>query len=806
MRLSPRSKKLLNVYLAVSLAFFFPLTGATLAYATTPTLEEAQAQLTAAQQELTDAQAALAAVNADVTSATDNLATAQTAYNDALTAYNATQVAHPGTTTTSSQNVVQNGQFNDASAWSGIAMYQDYMYNNSNIALVMNGILKGSYSSGNFYMQQGTFTSPVRNVTFSVDVWNNDNNNGVATAADYYRIEFRTYAADGTRLNYYNLQWSNGWHDWITRSATYTLSQDAVRWDVGFRLADGGYWNGNYGPAVDNVQVIAQVATTSPTTYTYGEAETQALQDAQANLTSAQAALTAALADQATVQQRVSAAEAEMQRLTLLVAELTPHINAPTNLTAELTSTHVNLSWSAPTSNLSGVTLERYAIMWSTTHFTQNGWGWVHDQTSVSIPLEILNQNGGLGSTFQFQIRADNDTLAIYSPYSNVVSVLTQEPQWWQIQFDEGQQVSISAPAGYVFSTPRGWYGTPDGTCGLDVTSVITPLIQGNATASFSANNALFTDPCPGWGKVLRLSTPVVVATVVEPTPAPEPEITPTPTTPPSPTPTETPQPPVVVEPTPTPEPGPAPSPTPTPAPEPQPEPQPSQTPEPTPTPTPTPTPEPTIEPNPEPTTPVEPEPEPTQPSEPEPTPEPEPTVPAKPEEPAVVPEEEPSPEPTPSVEPEEPTEEEPITSVEDLPEEITASILLDIKLDEIVPTDLTPTQAEAIKEAALEVFETAAPGSAAYEQALDALLVAAQADDIVVDEELASIPGIGAAAVAVAEVLNLLSNVGADMNPEVREDAQKATVAAVIVGQIAGAAIAATSAAAPAAASRRIK
>jgi hypothetical protein len=140
------------------------------------------------------------------------------------------------------------------------------------------------------------------------------------------------------------------------------------------------------------------------------------------------------------------------------------------------------------------------------------------------------------------------------------------------------------------------------------------------------------------------------------------------------------------------------------------------------------------------------------------------------------------------------------------LPEEITAGVILSIALDEIVPTELTAAQAEEIKEAALEIFETAEPGSTEYEQALDALMVAAEADDIVVAEELASIPGIGAAAVAVAEVLNLLSNVGADMNPEVREDAQKATVAAVIVGQIAGAAIAATSAAAPAAASRRIK
>lgn len=127
----------------------------------------------------------------------------------------------------------------------------------------------------------------------------------------------------------------------------------------------------------------------------------------------------------------------------------------------------------------------------------------------------------------------------------------------------------------------------------------------------------------------------------------------------------------------------------------------------------------------------------------------------------------------------------------------------MSVELKEIVPTDLTPQQAEALKEAALETFKTAEPGSAEYEQALDALMVAAQQDDIVLSPELAAIPG----AQAIADVINLLGNVGADMNPTVREEAQKATVAAVIVGQIAGSAIAATaSAAAPSAASRRNK
>lgn len=155
---------------------------------------------------------------------------------------------------------------------------------------------------------------------------------------------------------------------------------------------------------------------------------------------------------------------------------------------------------------------------------------------------------------------------------------------------------------------------------------------------------------------------------------------------------------------------------------------------------------------------------------------------------------EEPEPEPTPTAspepKPEEPEEEKEIVVLPPLDD------LTKVNFEEITPTDLTAAQAEEIKEAALETFLTAEQGSPEYEAALTALLVAAQADDIVVDEALASIPGIGQAAVAVAQVLNLLSNVGADISPEVRETAQEATVAAVIVGQVAQAAMAATASA----------
>jgi hypothetical protein len=72
-----------------------------------------------------------------------------------------------------------------------------------------------------------------------------------------------------------------------------------------------------------------------------------------------------------------------------------------------------------------------------------------------------------------------------------------------------------------------------------------------------------------------------------------------------------------------------------------------------------------------------------------------------------------------------------------------------------------------------------------------------AKADDPVVPEELAAIPLLGDAAVAVLEAFNAIGNVGADLTPEVREQAQETIVASVLVSNIATTSMAATSSAA---------
>lgn len=284
------------------------------------------------------------------------------------------------------------------------------------------------------------------------------------------------------------------------------------------------------------------------------------------------------------------------------------------------------------------------------------------------------------------------------------------EPDWWQVSFWENERVSIGAPAGFVFTTPRAWYGSPtDANCGADVSETVATYLVGNSTATFNADNGLFGDPCPGVVKTLRMSTPVVESTV-------------------------------------------NPNPTPTPTPEPTPEPTP--TPEPEPEPTPQPTPEPTIDPTPTPK-PVE--------NTPETTPEVSPPV----EEPTS-----------------KPSSESPIINQEP---------------STIDPTTLSDEEVVALQEAAYETLETAEPGSEEYDNALEQLFVAAEADDMEVDPALAAIPVLGNVAVALTDALNFAGNVGSDMSPKVREESKKIVVSAVVA---VGAAVSAATGAATGAAS----
>lgn len=168
----------------------------------------------------------------------------------------------------------------------------------------------------------------------------------------------------------------------------------------------------------------------------------------------------------------------------------------------------------------------------------------------------------------------------------------------------------------------------------------------------------------------------------------------------------------------------------------------------------------------------------------------------------AIPPYEEPTPTPTETEEPvEKPTEVVP----EPLPEPVTPSPTepsepeLPVDVGTVDPQTLSEEQVVELIAVANEILNNSEQGSPEYEQALDALFVAAQADDIVLSEELAAIPG----AEALVGAINFMGNVGADMSPKVREESKKIVVTAVVaVGAAVNAATgAALTAAAPSAA-----
>jgi len=121
----------------------------------------------------------------------------------------------------------------------------------------------------------------------------------------------------------------------------------------------------------------------------------------------------------------------------------------------------------------------------------------------------------------------------------------------------------------------------------------------------------------------------------------------------------------------------------------------------------------------------------------------------------------------------------------------------VDPVIDPVTPVEPTPTpepttDPEPTPEPVVEpvepeiVYPPILSPQEQHEALMTELMHEAEADDIVVPEEIADIPFIGDTAVAVINALNFVGNVGADMTPAVRKQAKQTLVSAVIVTQIA--------------------
>jgi hypothetical protein len=155
-----------------------------------------------------------------------------------------------------------------------------------------------------------------------------------------------------------------------------------------------------------------------------------------------------------------------------------------------------------------------------------------------------------------------------------------------------------------------------------------------------------------------------------------------------------------------------------------------------------------------------------------------------------------------------EPVKEPEIPITPEIPDPITPTptepdkLKLPVNIETVNPQELSAEQVTELISVANEILNNSEQGSPVYEQALEALFVAAKADDIVVSKELAAIPLLGSTAVALTNAINFMGNVGADMSPKVREESKKIVVTAVVaVGAAVNAATgAALGAAAPSA------
>jgi hypothetical protein len=96
-----------------------------------------------------------------------------------------------------------------------------------------------------------------------------------------------------------------------------------------------------------------------------------------------------------------------------------PYLNTPSNVQViSVTESSISISWDTP--EQSNADVERYAVMWS----CENNWDAAYVISSYTTEVTIDGINSGTSCIFQ--VRADNDTIPVYSGYSQSVSAATQ--------------------------------------------------------------------------------------------------------------------------------------------------------------------------------------------------------------------------------------------------------------------------------------------------------------------------------------------------------------------------------------------
>ena len=562
-------------------------------------LSEYHAQVSAATALVAQDQAHVDSATADVATRTTALLAAQQAATDGSTAVATAQSAYDA----SSVPVVVS---------SGSGIHVD-IYNNT---------LKTFSPNQSNLCRSDVFTQISANWgAGSVAGCNNDrvtiHYTGTITVPDTGAYKFMNIADDGF---YMTLDGQTIINDWRDKGCGGSWSQPIQLVAGSAHTFDAWYYE-NGGGACSTLYVTQPSGNYQvvPASW-FGQATTTVNQKDPALLTAVQAAQTtldALTAAVSTAQDALNSASTKLSEAqAALVADQAalsaipvPVINAPQNLTAKDNGDgSITLTWDAPTT---GVIPERYAVMWSDT--STAGWGVASVPTSVTLPTTVIAQDG-LGKTYTFKIRSDNDSAQMYSGYSNSVDVVLSAPIVPVLPpvVPVPDSRTIPAPVSSPEPSPQPTVDTSTLQApnqGSDSQTIIAP--SDTQVVSVDTPTVIVDTPTAIVVDDSTVTVDVPVQPLPQPAPQPQPEPVALPQPAPEPAPAETPSP--APSPAPTPEPSsdalPAPEPKPTdiaptpPDPSPTPQ-QPAPAPQPSPSPMPAPSSQPEVTPSPQPTQP----------------------------------------------------------------------------------------------------------------------------------------------------------------------------------------------------------
>jgi len=248
-------------------------------------------------------------------------------------------------------------------------------------------------------------------------------------------------------------------------------------------------------------------------------------------------------------------------------------LHAPTNLVITDQGSSIRLSWQAP--EATDVAVERYAIMW-TCPICGNGYGIATGNGGDENSLKTFIVIGKFmlpDTEYKFRIRADNDTLHIYSEYSETVRIVLKPVM---------PILVVDTPTVVIVDTP---------TVVVDTSTIVvdtpTVIVETHTVIVDTPTVVVIADPPP--------AAPAPAPQPAAPAPAKEPDPIPIPDPIPDPAPAPEPAPDPIPNPAPTADPAPEPAPDPAPEPDPAPTPEPAPIPEPAPVVAPVPVAQPTV-------------------------------------------------------------------------------------------------------------------------------------------------------------------------------------------------------------------